>query len=120
MAWFIGILFISIFWVGGRGYFHFTNGMIPLSIFSGIVIYDFLVYLGIDIKLFAFFLTCFLTIIIIFIYKSKVINDFLKEKIKTYIITDDLIDVFKQIDKINNDRYVLPIPQRTDFNVVLH
>ena len=43
--------------------------------------------------------------------KTKV-NTFILKNYETYILSYNLMDLFKQIDIIDNDQYVLPIPQR--------
>ena len=116
--WFISVLVLSIVWIGGRGYFHLTNGMIPLSILSGMSIVDLFNYIKVDFIIFSTIITVLFIVSIISIYGSRTIKSYIYNKYNTYIVSDDLMEIFIEISSMSNQEYILPIPQRIGLSLL--
>jgi hypothetical protein len=110
LVWFLAVLVISIFWIGGRGHFHLTNGILPFSFLISVLIDQNINY---DLKYIIIGLSLLMAALVIILMFSRDIQSYLGNKFNGYIINGNLIGCFDVLNRIaSNDEAILPIPMR--------
>ena len=110
LVWFIAVLIISIFWIGGRGHFHLTNGILPYSFLLSVLIDQKLNY---ELQFYIVGVSISMILVVIFLMFSRGIKKYLGHKFSGYIVNDNLMNCFNALNQVaSSDETILPIPMR--------
>ena len=81
-------------------------------------IVDLFNYIKVDFIIFSTIITVLFIVSIISIYGSRTIKSYIYNKYNTYIVSDDLMEIFIEISSMSNQEYILPIPQRIGLSLL--